>query len=300
MLRPELPPQRAPELTLVAAVAVAETLRDAGVEASIKWPNDLQVGGKKIAGILTELSAEPDRVHFVVLGIGVNLNVRRQRLPAGASREIATSLMEARGQRVPRALFAAALLTRLEEWLDAHAEEGFGPVREAWKPLSSTLGQEVLVQVRAPGARAGSPRTSTRPGRCWCAPPTAGWSGCSPATSSRFGRARRREAERTPAALIDSAAMLLAIDVGNTNTVLGVYDGREAPGALAPRDPVRAAPTTSTASWSASCFAVRRHRPGQGAGAVAVSSVVPPLQFTLEQMSRALLQVRADVRRARA
>ena len=74
MLRPELPPQRAPELTLLAAVAVAEALPGEGVEATIKWPNDLQVGGKKIAGILTELSAEADRVHFVVLGIGVNLN----------------------------------------------------------------------------------------------------------------------------------------------------------------------------------------------------------------------------------
>lgn len=145
VLRPELPPQRAAELTLVAAVALAETLNEAGAEAAIKWPNDVQIGGRKVAGILTELAAEADRVRFVVVGMGVNLNARREDFPPEVA-ELATSLMLARGQRVPRALFAAALLTHLEQWVDLHAEEGFAPVREAWKRLSSTLGQEVLVR----------------------------------------------------------------------------------------------------------------------------------------------------------
>ena len=145
VLRPELPPQRASELTLLTAVALAETLRDAGCEARIKWPNDGQVEGRKIAGILTELSAEPDRVHFVIVGVGVNLNSTRAEMPAELA-EIATSLAEARGDQVPRALFTAALWTRLEEWLDLHADEGFSPVRARWKELSCTLGQEVLVR----------------------------------------------------------------------------------------------------------------------------------------------------------
>lgn len=146
ILRPELPPQRAPELTLVAAVAVAETLREAGAaDASIKWPNDLQIGGKKVAGILTELSAEPDHVHFVIVGVGVNLNSKAVDFPPEVS-GLATSLMEARGRTVPRALFTAALFTRLEQWLDLHQEQGFEPVREAWKKLSSTLGRDVLVK----------------------------------------------------------------------------------------------------------------------------------------------------------
>lgn len=145
VLRPDVPPQRAPELTLVTAVAVAETLREAGADAEIKWPNDLQVSGKKVAGILTELSAEPDAVHFVIVGVGVNLNVRDAELPEDV-RRLATSVAEVRKQKVPRALFAAALLTRLEQWLDRHAEEGFGPVREIWKQLSATLGRDVLVR----------------------------------------------------------------------------------------------------------------------------------------------------------
>jgi BirA family biotin operon repressor/biotin-[acetyl-CoA-carboxylase] ligase len=148
VLRPELPPARASELTLVAAVALAETLRDAGVRAEIKWPNDVQVGGKKIAGILTELSADTEKVHFVIVGVGVNLNAEAGDFPDDL-RDTATSLKLARGQRVLRALFTAALWTRLEQWLDKHAAEGFGPVREAWRELSATVGQEVLVKSEA-------------------------------------------------------------------------------------------------------------------------------------------------------
>ncbi|MBI3184287.1 MAG: biotin--[acetyl-CoA-carboxylase] ligase [Myxococcales bacterium] len=145
VLRPELPPQRAPELTLLAAVAVAESLRDSGVKAEIKWPNDLHVEGKKIGGILTELTADPDRVQHVILGIGVNLNAQERDFP-DELRQSATSVFLARGQRVPRALFTAALWTRLEQWLDLYSEQGFGLVRDAWRKLSSTLGREVLVK----------------------------------------------------------------------------------------------------------------------------------------------------------
>ena len=145
ILRPELPPQRAPELTLVAAVALCETLREAGVKATIKWPNDVQIDGKKVAGILTELSADTERVHFVILGVGVNLNGSLEEFPPEL-KETATTLEASRGQSVPRALFTAALWTRLEHWLDLHADDGFAPVRAAWKTMASTLGQDVLVR----------------------------------------------------------------------------------------------------------------------------------------------------------
>jgi BirA family biotin operon repressor/biotin-[acetyl-CoA-carboxylase] ligase len=145
ILRPHLPPARAPELTLVAGVALAETLREGGVPARIKWPNDVVVEGAKLAGILTELATEGDRVAFVVLGIGVNLNVTAADFPAEL-RGIATSAREVRGHEVPRALFAAALLTRLEEWLERHEDDGFDPVREAALELSDTVGRVVRVQ----------------------------------------------------------------------------------------------------------------------------------------------------------
>lgn len=145
IVRPEIPPSRAPELTLVTAVALAETLRDSGVEARIKWPNDVQLGGKKVAGILTELSADTERVHFVILGIGVNLNVPVNEFPPELA-ELATSILAVRKAPVHRALFTAALLGKLESWLDVWTEEGFAPIRTAWKQLSSTLGQEVVVR----------------------------------------------------------------------------------------------------------------------------------------------------------
>ena len=115
------------------------------MKATIKWPNDLQVGVKKIAGILTELSAETDRVHFVVLGIGVNLNAAPADFPPEVA-EVATSVARILGRRVNRAGFLARLLRNLEQWLDTHEQEGFEPVRERWRELSSTLGQEVLVK----------------------------------------------------------------------------------------------------------------------------------------------------------
>jgi BirA family biotin operon repressor/biotin-[acetyl-CoA-carboxylase] ligase len=145
VLRPDLPPARAPELTLVASIAVCDSLRQAGVDAGIKWPNDVLAGGKKLAGILTELAAEPDRVHWVVIGVGVNVNARTEDFPEELRGE-ATSILLERGGPAPRALFAAACLTALEEWLDRHAEEGFGAIRAAWRERSVTLGREVCVR----------------------------------------------------------------------------------------------------------------------------------------------------------
>lgn len=148
IVRPEIAPVRAPELTLLTAVALAQTLKEAGAAATIKWPNDVQLDGKKVAGILTELSADTERVHFIVLGIGVNLNTDAGDFP-DELKDTATSVKLSRAQPVPRALFTAALLTRLEGWLETWAEQGFGPVREAWRAAAPMLGTEVLVRADA-------------------------------------------------------------------------------------------------------------------------------------------------------
>lgn len=145
VLRPELPPARAAELTLVAAVATCDALRQAGVQATIKWPNDVLVGERKITGILTELASEPDRIRWAVVGIGVNVNMSAAEFPPEL-RETATSILIERGTPAPRALFVAACLTALEGWLDRLAEDGFAPVRLAWRERTSTLGREVVVQ----------------------------------------------------------------------------------------------------------------------------------------------------------
>ncbi len=131
VLRPALTLQDAPTTVLVAAVAVAETLAaelGSDDDVSIKWPNDVQLGGRKVCGILMELTAEATRVGHLVLGIGVNLNVDAADFPE-EFRARATSVATFRGAPVDRKGFARRLYGTLEDVLDLHAERGFGPLR---------------------------------------------------------------------------------------------------------------------------------------------------------------------------
>lgn len=145
VLRPELPPARAPELTLAAAVAVCEVLREASFDARIKWPNDVLVRGRKVAGILTELSAAPGALRFAILGVGLNVNFERGALPPEVA-ENATSLRLERGEPVPRVFLLATLLASIERWLNLLVAEGFEKVAARWSELSATLGARVRVE----------------------------------------------------------------------------------------------------------------------------------------------------------
>lgn len=114
LLRPSTPAERWPELTLVAARACAEAVTSAtGLATAVKEPNDVLIGGKKAAGVLGEA-----REGYVVLGIGINVNVPASQLPPRADIP-ATSLLEESGHRVPRARLLAALLERLESRYNA-------------------------------------------------------------------------------------------------------------------------------------------------------------------------------------
>jgi BirA family biotin operon repressor/biotin-[acetyl-CoA-carboxylase] ligase len=146
ILRPALPPQRAPELTLTAALAVCEAARELGAShARIKWPNDVECRGRKIAGILTELRAEPDRIRHAVVGIGFNVSLNAADFPEEL-RDRATSLLMESGERTARPIVCASLLEHLEEWSSTHETEGFAAVRERWRELSSTLGRRVHIE----------------------------------------------------------------------------------------------------------------------------------------------------------
>jgi BirA family biotin operon repressor/biotin-[acetyl-CoA-carboxylase] ligase len=146
VLRPSMPPHRAPEYTLVAAVALAKAIRELGIEAWIKWPNDLQVGDKKLVGILTELIAEGGKTRGVVVGIGVNVNSQEEDF-SGDLKLKATSLAVVSGRLQCKARVLAVLLEHLELWLDIHAREGFMPILHAWSALSSTLGKRVRIDL---------------------------------------------------------------------------------------------------------------------------------------------------------
>ncbi|MCL2178040.1 MAG: biotin--[acetyl-CoA-carboxylase] ligase [Proteobacteria bacterium] len=146
LLRPELPPHCAPELTLVTAVALAKAIRGLGIEVWIKWPNDIQVGGKKLVGILTELIADGKKTQGVVVGIGMNLNGREEDFPEEL-RGRATSLAVVSGKPHSKAFVLAMLLQHLEHWFDLYMREGFIPIAAEWTVLSSTLGRRVRVDL---------------------------------------------------------------------------------------------------------------------------------------------------------
>jgi BirA family biotin operon repressor/biotin-[acetyl-CoA-carboxylase] ligase len=153
VLRPELPPARAPELQLAAAVAVCEAARALGAaRAAIKWPNDVECGGRKLSGLLAELRTSGDRLEHVVLGVGLNVNLTEEHLPVEL-RETATSLLLERGEAVPRAWVLFRLVERLDHWLGVH--ERFEPVRARWRELSSTLGRSVRIESGTAGDAAG-------------------------------------------------------------------------------------------------------------------------------------------------
>ena len=126
---------------------MCEAARQLGAStARIKWPNDVECDGRKLAGILTELRAEGERTRHVVLGVGLNCGL----LPGDFPEELeerATSLRMEKGEDVPRALACARLLEALDEWLALHELEGFAPVRDRWRQLSSTLGRRVRVEL---------------------------------------------------------------------------------------------------------------------------------------------------------
>ena len=143
VLRPSLAPPDVPRLALIAGLAVADAVRAlTAAEPALKWPNDVLVDGRKVAGILTELEAEVERVHHAIVGIGVNLNA--EAFPAELA-ATATSLRLATGRPVERAPFTAGLLAALEARYRRLLADGFAAMRSEWEACSSLTGKEVRV-----------------------------------------------------------------------------------------------------------------------------------------------------------
>ena len=143
LLRPKLPPEQAPLITLVAAMAMAKAVRQTtGADVGIKWPNDLVCGNRKICGILLEMSADPDAIEYVVVGIG--LNVKRGAIPPGLEAQAACleDLCEA---LPPRRDILRAYLEAMETWMGRLEAGGWQAVAADYRDMSRTLGQAVRV-----------------------------------------------------------------------------------------------------------------------------------------------------------
>ena len=141
ILRPRCMAKDAPKFTLMAAAALAKTMERFNLQAEIKWPNDIMYNGRKLVGILTEMSAEIGHVNYIVVGIGINVNVKREEFPESI-RDIAASLSEIAGENLSRTKFFRALL---EEFDKLYIDNNFDEVFKIWRQFNITLGKKVTV-----------------------------------------------------------------------------------------------------------------------------------------------------------
>lgn len=145
LLRPELPPREGTWLPLLAAVAVRRAAERLGVPgAGIKWPNDVLVQGRKLCGILCEMSVDMDRIEFAILGLGLNVNTPLSDFPADL-RGTACSIASVTGAPVSRARTMEAVLREMDARLALVGEGRGGEVLDEWRRTSVTLGREVEV-----------------------------------------------------------------------------------------------------------------------------------------------------------
>lgn len=144
ILRPKFLPMEAAKCTLMAGVGVCRAIRRMGLsDCGIKWPNDLLYHGKKMVGMITEMSASMEKIDYIIIGIGINTGTKKEEFPE-AFRENATSFIN-EGVEVSRKELLAAVLLELEKEYKIAQEEGFDKVLEDWRELSVTIGQDVRV-----------------------------------------------------------------------------------------------------------------------------------------------------------
>ncbi len=147
VLRPKVVPYVATMLTYMAGIALYETIYAiTAVKPALKWPNDILMSGKKVAGILCELSTETDVVNFAVIGMGINLNVRKNKFPAEI-REASTSIYEETKKRVKRVAFVKELLRQMDYWYGVFLRDGGDSrILMEWKERANIVGQEVKIR----------------------------------------------------------------------------------------------------------------------------------------------------------
>ncbi|WP_019156010.1 biotin--[acetyl-CoA-carboxylase] ligase [Robertmurraya massiliosenegalensis] len=146
ILRPNIPLPMAPQLTLLTAVAVVQAIvENTGLEPHIKWPNDILLHGKKVTGILTELQAEADRIHSVIIGIGINVNQTKADFPEELQ-SIATSLSVEKREAINRASLIQEIFLKLEKLYLIYLEKGFKPIKLLWESYAISIGKNITAR----------------------------------------------------------------------------------------------------------------------------------------------------------
>ncbi|MBS4217327.1 biotin--[acetyl-CoA-carboxylase] ligase [Bacillus sp. FJAT-49711] len=146
IIRPKLPPQKAPQFTLISAIACVRAIEEVtGLEPNIKWPNDILYKGKKLTGILTELQGEADKVNFLVIGIGMNVNQREEDFPDEV-KKIATSLEFESGHTVSKTKVIQKILLYFEKYYELYMEQGFAPLKILWESYAAGIGKTIIAR----------------------------------------------------------------------------------------------------------------------------------------------------------
>lgn len=145
ILRPNFLPKDAPKCTLMAAVAVAEAMVRFNLKPEIKWPNDIMHDGRKLVGILTEMTGEIGKITYLVIGVGINVNISRDEFPEDL-RGIATSLSEMNGdEELSRVYLLRVVLEEFDKLYREVRASGFDKILERWKKYNVMLGKNVRV-----------------------------------------------------------------------------------------------------------------------------------------------------------
>ena len=146
MLKPKINPADASKVTLLAACAISKAIEEiSGLSTKIKWPNDIVVNGKKLCGILTEMSAEIDEINYLIIGIGVNVNIDLEDFPKELQ-AIATSVKIEKGSGIIRKDLAAAIINQFERYYNGFIKTGsIKAYINEYKEKSAVLGKKVSV-----------------------------------------------------------------------------------------------------------------------------------------------------------
>ncbi|MGM7721946.1 biotin--[acetyl-CoA-carboxylase] ligase [Metabacillus sp. Hm71] len=146
IIRPKIPINRTPQLTLLTAVAIVQAIEElTPLKPDIKWPNDILLNGKKIVGILTELQAEADQVHSVIIGTGINVNQTKEDFPEELQ-NVATSIKVETGSDWERAQFIQTILLKFEGLYSLFLSQGFKPIKLLWESYAISLQKTIIAR----------------------------------------------------------------------------------------------------------------------------------------------------------
>jgi BirA family biotin operon repressor/biotin-[acetyl-CoA-carboxylase] ligase len=146
IIRPNIPVNTTPQLTLLTAVAIVQAIEElTPLKPDIKWPNDIMINGKKIVGILTELQAEADQVHSVIIGTGINVNQKKEQFPEDLQ-NIATSILIETGEAWERAQFIQTILLKFEGLYSIFLSQGFKPIKLLWEGYAISINKKMIAR----------------------------------------------------------------------------------------------------------------------------------------------------------